>query len=264
MGDIRANRSMPTSVQTTVSNTVHVNTNKQEITIHNEGNLTINIAEGDQLNVTTQISAGQAIPVQTLEFQPQPSYAGAASPRETYQVLQVLKRAEGNSSDAESALHMLKNSQRSYESLTEASQSYLALLRAEGSGSTSDAMSDYQLIDRSLFPGENRATATQTFLDLLRAEGSSSTSDVQAEYQMIHNSLKPGEDRSYATRTYLSLLRAEGSGSTSDAMSDYRLIHSGLKPGQSRGEATQFFLDVLRSKGSSNTAGAQHEYRLYQ
>lgn len=267
MGDIRANHHRAHQpVQQTQVNQVQLSTSKQEINIQNNGNLTINIAEGDQVNITGQTAAAvPAIPVVVMhEDHHAHAYATPPSPREIYSVLQNLKAAEGSSSDAEAGLELLKSSRRPYESLTSVADTYLSLLRAEGSSSTSDAMSDFRMIHNSLRPGESREDATQAFLGLLRAEGSSSTSDAQAGYNMISNSLRPGENRNAATNTYLSLLRAEGSSSTSDAMSDYQLINSSIRPGQTRGEATDFFLDVLRSKGSSNTSGAQHEFRLYQ
>jgi hypothetical protein len=78
---------------------------------------------------------------------------------------------------------MIQNSLRRGESRSNATDTYLRLLRAENE-STVDARSNYRLIDNLMRPYDSRWSETETFLRLQRQEGGSSyTADAQRAYR---------------------------------------------------------------------------------
>jgi hypothetical protein len=128
--------------------------------------------------------------------------------------------------------------------------------------SRSEASRNLELIRNARRSGETLSEVTDSFVQLLRAEGGNSyTSSARTSFEMIQNSLRRGESRANATDTYTRLLSAEND-NTSDARSNYRLIDSLMRPYDSRWSDTERFLRIQRQEGGSfYTNSAQREYR---
>ena len=82
---------------------------------------------------------------------------------EERQAYDRLLSAESNSVDARRNLEVIRNARRPGETLSEVTDSFIQVLRAEGGGAyTSDARSSFEMIQNSLRRGESRSNATDT------------------------------------------------------------------------------------------------------
>ena len=180
----------------------------QQINIHNAENVNVVIIQSDQTHML-QHPQGQ-VPQTHISFE-SPVYP-EPSGRDIYQSLEMLKQAEGNSSQAQEILKLVQSTRRPHESLQQAAQAYITLLEAEGGSSKTDqARENYNIIHRSLRPNEGHLQAAQAFALLLEAEGGASKTDQAREnYAIIDRSLRPGEHHLEASQAFALLLEAEG------------------------------------------------------
>jgi hypothetical protein len=172
--------------------------------------------------------------------------------------ISVLREFGNSETDAaRAAYHQIDGRVKRGEPRTGATRSYVSLMRAENN--PDDASGNFSTVDRAVDKERGRIESTDSFNSILREVGYTNTREVRTAFSTVVDSLKPDESIAASTQTFNTIFKAENQ--FNDALSGYQLVDRSLHQGENRNEAAATYLSVLRDLSSGETSSVQEAYR---
>jgi hypothetical protein len=172
--------------------------------------------------------------------------------------IDVLREFSNNKTDeARAAYRQIDGRVKRGESRTEATKSYVSLMKAENNNE--DASGNFSTVDRAVDKERDRTESTNNFNSILREVGTNNTEQARTAFRTVVQSLRPDESITAGTQTFNTLFNAENQ--FDDALSGYQLVDRSLQQGENRDEAAATYLNVLKDLSSRETSSVQEAYR---
>lgn len=168
----------------------------------------VELKSEDELKKINNSKEGSASPVCQLVDITDNNKNSASSVKEYDENLKKLTAVQGDNTHAEKILEVIKTSLKPKETLTQATDNLVKILKQTGPLNYNGAIAVYKTIDKSLLAGESRTSATNEFLKLSSKTGDSHYNRTIVVYQGIDESMKMtgNKNRASAINDFLKLL----------------------------------------------------------